>query len=310
MRALVVILAALIGCGADEKTFPLEPTDPIRALYVAATTRALNGFVSAPFVYSKHQDGTKDRMGEGLLWGMVLLSALPCKEGGGISSGLTDLVTSQGGELVRFLPLGGYAGGRETNFDEETGYYFGVAARVRNCPLEEDALKRAWISRLDYIARQNGKLHANVDESMPAEFTFTRDAISHRFGVRAAPYKDRLRVLEQEIAAWALGVRVALAPAYRVHLGLRHFMALEALGYEISAHARGLYCSYTEAMDIPLVDWWCGRGGLEDYIANYQPNEWEFRMQRAGAWESPDGNGLETPGVDFIEALATAYDLR
>ncbi len=62
-------------------------------------------------------------------------------------------------------------------------------------------------------------------------------------------------------------------------------------------------------VDIPLIDHKCGRGDLKGWIDAFKFNEWEYRHQRSGKWEQPDGDGDETPGLDLITAIRAAYDI-
>jgi hypothetical protein len=117
-------------------------------------------------------------------------------------------------------------------------------------------------------------------------------------------------VLEAQIAAWLEAVKIARAPCFRANLAWRHVRSLEALGYHISWHGTLAICTATDGLQIPTWEQWCGRSpGLSEFLAGFKPNEWEFRFQRCGAWETADGAGRRHLELDRLEALDALYRL-
>jgi len=85
---------------------------------------------------------------------------------------------------------------------------------------------------------------------------------------------------------------------------------LTGISSEISDGGRASFCGAAKAADMPTVDHWCSHKDIGEYIDSFEYNQWEYRHQRSGAWETPDGKeGLETPGLDLLVALVAKYNL-
>ncbi len=94
-----------------------------------------------------------------------------------------------------------------------------------------------------------------------------------------------------------------------MNLGFLTLETLEDLGDDISNSGRNDFCAATRGVQIATVDEWCGRGGLKDWISNFQFDRYEYAFQRSGSWESPDGNGDKTPALDLLVAMRQVYNL-
>lgn len=331
MRGAVIILftcaaiCTLTACGDAKSSDPVEqmPADDAVAGGYREVVRHLALHVSGPYVVTLAEGATVDdhaahrKIGEGILWGAKAMGLLGCRDGAQLTQDVLGAVESGDGEITRYHDLSNYAG-REINFDGETGVYFGFAYRTAKCPGDRAALASAWAKRLAYVDRNGGRLYRTSDHTMPAEFTFTRDAISHALGLRTAPHTDRLRTLEAQIAGWATAVQAGIAAwraglrkdrpgCYRMNLALMHLQAIEALGYELSGAGRSAFCSATDGMEIPTVDDWCGRSPIRDWItSDYQRNSYEYRHQRC-SFETERMGGLVSPWLDLVEGYQQGY---
>jgi hypothetical protein len=260
-------------------------------------------------VVSWNADGTPDHQGEGLLWTGLAMAYLPCDLGDGPEATLLNMMESKGGQLVRFEPLGEYAGGREVTFDGAVGLYRGIAERITRCG-RADLWRPVVLRHRDWVRDHGYRLHENTDPALLGESSYVLNLLTALVEGVDPPSIRTQYLLEQEIAAWAWGVTQTHAAAYRIHLGYQTLRTIEALGPSLSDAGKGNFCSASNGADIPLVDHWCARGNLKQWIADYKYNEFEFRHQRAGAWEFPDGNGDATPALDLLAALKEAYDLK
>jgi len=307
MRFLLCLLFTF-GCAkAEDKHEPEPPTDPIVEQRNSVVNRLINNHVVDFAVVSRAIDGSTEHEGEGLIWAGVALQSLTCDEGFFIELAIRDMITRHGGALVRIEPLGEYAGGREITADGAIGLYAGIAARIKKCPDTLAAWSQTMRLHKDFLDTHRGVLHPNVDAKVPAEFTFSRDLLFHKLGLAGMPDSDRSHILESQLVVWAWGVKKAKAACFRLNLSMLAVETNEALGLAPSQNFRNLWCAATNGTDVPLVDHWCGRKSIHDYIASFKTDEWEYRHQRCGAWETPDGDGLYTPSLDLLRALSVGY---
>jgi len=271
-------------------------------MYQGAVDRLVGEFLEDSQVVSRKVDGSAEHVGDSLIWTGVAIAVLPCDKAEPIATRLAQRIVDQGGELRRFEPLPQeYVGGREISFDGETGVYFGLARFVRRCN-GATRIKPAFALRQSYVDRFEGRLHENSSAFVPDEFTFTRDAISHSLGLRGAPSRDRLLILEQQIAGWLTSVKLAKSACFRANLAWLHIRAIEELGYSISDQGRWAICESQRGLGLAHWSAWCGDAeALDAFVAGFQWNEYEFAHQRCPAWEAPDGKeGLKTPGLDYL----------
>lgn len=305
---LALVLCVFYGCGkADEKPEPETPTDPIVELRTATVNRLVQNHIENFAVVSRHPDGLPEHEGEGLIWAGVALQSLTCEEGFFLELAVRDMITRHGGALVRFEPLGEYAGGREITADGAIGLYAGVAARIKKCPETIAFWSETMRLHKDFLDSHRGALHPNVVAKVPAEFTFSRDLLFHKLGLAGSPDSDRAHVLESQLVVWAWGVKQTKSACFRLNLSLLAVDTIESLDGSLSQNFRNLWCAATDGTDVPLIDHWCGRKSITEYVATFKQNEWEYRHQRCGAWETPDGDGLTTPSLDLLRALSVGY---
>jgi hypothetical protein len=309
LKSFILSIAVLLGCAKAPDADEPEPASPtIAERFADAQDRLASEFIENGWVVSRGTNGEPEHQGDALIWTGLWLGAADCAAALPSELMLRDMIRRHQGALVRYEPLGEYAGGREATLDGALGLYRGIAERVTRCPETRPEWLDIVALHYSYMEASGGHLNPNSDARVIPEFTYVLarllDHVSggdplHRDGDRV----DRLGV---QSAAWAMGVAATHAAAFRVHLALLALQTLELSGEDIG-RARDALCAVTPGMDLPTLDHWCGRGDLAAWVDGFEYDSWEFRHQRAGAWESPDGDGDRTPGLDFLVAIRQAY---
>lgn len=313
---MAIILIAASACKKAPDKFEDELASPdIAALHLQAVARVETQFLDQGWVVSLSPDGNARHQGDSLIWSGLYLSAVTCDQAALTESTLQKAILDHHGELWRHWSID------DASIDGAIGMFRGIAERLkRKCPNVGE-----WIFPLDaldtYAKAHNGSINHNSSAGLDA-FGFILDVLLDR--VSASPVGDydprRRDVLVQAVAGWAQAVRIGYdfwkagvqkdpPAAFRVHLGLQVLETLEALNIEIPPNARDKFCQATDGMDLPTTDHWCGRAHIRDWINVFKYDEWEYRHQRAGAWEQPDGNGLRTPGIDLLKGIAQGFKI-
>jgi hypothetical protein len=301
---LVAVLAMVFmaACSKEpaERTTS-EPSDSTQEAFVSAEDRLVDRFLDDGWVVSRHADGSPEHQGDSLIFTGIALGTLDCAHRHDVEWALAEgLENLQGGlERHRSLP-------DKVSIDGALGFYFGLAT-MKPCPDQVEWGHHILLHR-QFVYSHNMRLNPEADAQLVPEFDYVLDLLASSLGVADKPDGSRARTLETEVSAWALAVKAKKSACYRVHLGWLTLRSLEALG-ELSQRGRRDFCSATEGMDIPIVDHWCGRTDLKGWLASYHEDEWGYRHQRCGSWESPDGQGLANPGLDLLVALKAAYNL-
>lgn len=282
--ALCLLLTACAKPVEVEHPVKAVPAATDRAGYDAAVERALTFEDSTGFVISRNGDEEKHQ-GDSLLFTGLLVASTTCEKGARAAQAIFDMKPS----FWRHPSLPD----EDVSLDQALGAYLAIAYRIQKC-----GEKEKWAPFLAEHKRVGGP-------DVPPYFQYVRDRLFELAGVADSP-KDELAALEAELGLWALGVKLSKSACYRPHLGLLSFEVLELVG---DSPGGGDFCANTKSMDLPTVDQWCGRDGLAEFLENYEPNVWAYRHQRCPAWEDPDGNGDQHPGIDFLRAWTTYYHL-
>jgi hypothetical protein len=294
---LIATLLLLAGCSSEPK--PTPPTPPEQATYAVVADRVAN-FYDTGFVVSLTKDKEPQSRGQGdsLIWTGELVYALDCARGTAPAQALAKMVTSTGGALYRHPSIP-----NDVSVDGALGFYRGVAKRVVVCG-ERDYWAPVFAAHLAYVAAHGGHLNAGSSATFIRGLDYVQAKLAAALGLRSEPTADAQAGLESEMAPWAGSVMGSHAACYPLHLSLMALQTIELLGDTISPEARTSYCVATNGSRIPTGDYWCGRGNLPDWLAAFQYDQWEYRHQRCSAWESPDGNGLSQPAVDYLVGWA------
>lgn len=309
VRAIFALVLSLAACGTTSDPPDSEPaTPPVEQRYGQAVSRLMSLHVSdRGYVFTRRAgDGAPKHLGEGGLWSCVAMAHLPCDRAAELVRHWVRNTTERAGRYRRWEPLPDEYEQRPWNFDGETGCQYGLAVYASRCEMADTdlyELGEAW-----RLHREATKDDLGSGEAMPEAFGFTQRALDHELGLteHRAP-EWRLRAMEVAAASWAWALHPQQAACYRAHLAYRHLRAAERMGYGVLWAG---FCAATNGLGLPNVDWRCERPGLREFLDGYVENAWENRMQRcAPPWESEDGNGDDTPGLDLIEALDEAHGL-
>jgi hypothetical protein len=301
------------GCGrSHEKPDPVESSGEESAKFDHAEGRLVS-MLDGGWVVSRSPDGSVAHQGDSLLFTGIGLGDLDCARGAALETALQAMIVGTDGKLYRHPSLPD-----AVSMDGAIGLYYGIAARIARC----DGARSSWSALLaEHPAFWSDPLNAAAGVDLPLGFKYVRSLLGFRLGLQTEPDQDDLRELEKDAVAWTAVVKVAKAAAdlrrrvglpaedpaaYRVHLAQRALATVEELGGAVSQQGRNDLCGASSGMGLIGVDYWCGRGGADEFIAGFQENEWEFRLQRA-KWEEPDGQGLQTPGLDLIDAMHFRY---
>lgn len=260
-------------------------------------------FLEGGYVVSRAPDGSVEHVGDSALWSAIAMGSMDCAASQHIEDALVDSVHKNGGRWIRFEPLPANYVGNETSRDMEVGATFGFAMRSLNCPRSYNRLKNAWKAHRDFVLDHGGKLHegSNWNFVMTPGFRFVWDLVSHHFGLNSKPSSSDVRLFESAIVAGVKGITARKDSCYPIHLSTLQAITADKLGMSIIELAKREFCSDTRGLGLPLTDWFCGRGGVEDYLKNFKTDEWEYRHQRCTTWESPDVDpGERTPATDFL----------
>lgn len=298
MRHLLLILALVACSKTEDKPDPVEPRDPIPALYAEAADRAA-GMLDRGWVVCQDA-GANACKGDSLIFSGLALYALDCTRAYGIEEALRDMLTTLGGGLWRHPDLPD-----SVSLDGALGFYRGVGARIRRCYGARPSWAVSFAQHLEFLRSHDG-LNPSGDGDLPLDFDTVPDAIAAELGLGERVSQDRINSIGFEVSAWADAVVFEKAAAYRIHLGLIAWQTLEEMGYEIPTVYRNRFCHVTREAGLPSVDHWCGR--TTDFVSTFEYDAWEYRLQRA-AWELPDGNGRKTAAIDLLVFLRDAYDL-
>lgn len=325
----LILFFTLIACSkAQEQSSPLDPGHSELEELKAISQRVQDHIDDHGYAIVWGPDHVAKHQGDALWRSGLALAALPCGSGSKLIASMTSMVDTLGGGFWRHPTIPD-----DISMDSALSVYLAAAARISHCPGETGLWHDLMAKHLAFMDANSDRLNPSSSATIPAEFDFVRDQLAHKLGLAGEPHSDRQNLLETEIWVWALAVRhspsevkeivhrevptyevkpLALqgkASCFRVNLGWMAFRSIEHTGRRISASGRDRFCAATDGLDLPLVDNWCGRDGLRDFLTNWQPNVWDFRPQRCPAWEEPDCIGDSCAGIDKLHALTELYKL-
>jgi hypothetical protein len=305
MRRILAMAIGLVACHPkDTQPEPEQPGMSDVQLYDEAVQR-LDRFIDRGFVVSLKADGTAEHQGDSLIWTGMALGSLPCGLGTKVAFGIRRMAAILQGGMWRHPDLVD-----DVSMDGALGVYWGLARRIKRCG-EADFWKGMIEEHVRYLDTHDVlKLNPNSTASLVPGFDYLPRLLAHEADVGGEPSKDMLRSMQLSTIAWTVATKSQKAAAYRIHLSMIALQTVEELSVKLDPLLRSAFCSASKDTDMPTVDHFCGRGDLGGWISGFEYNAWEMRHQRAGAWETPDGKpGLETPAVDLLVALTTAYNL-
>lgn len=267
--------------------------------------------VVGPFVVSREKDGAAVHLGEGILHGGVGSFVLTCEQNDAMDLALVDLILRHNGALVRYEPLGEYAGGREITWDGAVGFYLAVADSVVRCG-RADRWRDTFALHLKYLDEHHQAYNEATDAAAAPGYDTVHHLIAAHLGLRKAPHPDALTALDGAVVATLASLAVRpTEPCFLANLGFLSLLTARTLGREPAALSRNLMCHWSRDLDMPTWDHFCGRRNIDEWAhQDWKRNEWENRLQRCGSRESPDGHSEEerrSPSLDRLLAHRLAH---
>jgi hypothetical protein len=296
----LLVASSLLSCAkAPAKEAETEPSAAVRARYLEASERLKRDFIDEGFVVSRNAEtGAPEHVGDALIWTGVALFALPCDLGNELDNAAIAMVDELDGGLYRHPKLPD-----AVSMDGALGLYFGVASRVARCPGARERWADPMGKHLAFVRENGGLLNRKSTSRLELHFD------APLYALVGVPDAHRQADMEKEAAAWALAVKVKHAACFRVNLGYLALRTIEEAGGAVTDSGRNSFCAATAGLGLAHVDHWCGRDGLEAFVAGFEFDRWEVALQRCPGWETPDGQGFHTPGVDLLWAMRELYQL-
>jgi hypothetical protein len=229
------------------------------------------------WIVSRNADGSAADRGDSLLFTGLAMGAMDCDQGAAPEHALLNMLAVNHGlpQRHRDLPAGDYS------LDGLLGLWWGISARVAACP----EAASPWIQLLEE--------HEKAVAIEPG-FVHVLHTVMAQLGMRPGPSEKERGHVGALVSAWAMATVSQQAAAYRLHLG---FLALSVVD---APKGRDLYCAAVQDAHMPLIEDFCGRDGLREWLETFRYDEWVYRHQRA-VWEgAPDGNGKKTPAIDWL----------
>lgn len=312
-NCLLVVAATSAACGSHSKprpseadALPYEDVSDFEPTYARLSAELVGSHLNAGWVVPTPAMFDKDS----LAFGGAALAAVPCAAGSEVLAGLEAGQAATGGGLVRIYPFGGDMVAKKDYLSRDgvIAASFGLVTIHARCPALASRAAGVWQTFLDFnggdIKQLSQMYPGSINSTVTPAMKYIADLTSHVLLGHASPS-------EESEATWTLATRTTLSTianaqsaCYPVRLSLlEHVMAVRA---GRPARDKDVWCSKTASMNIPSADWYCGRASARVFLSQYQPGIWAHRLQRCGAWESPDGEpGIDTGSVDWLEM----YDL-
>ncbi len=287
----IIFTFLMLSCGPKKEVpspMTIDPEAPHQVRYDEVVAR-LPDFLDKGFIVSK-KDGESHGLGDSLLFSGLALYALDCKAGQPIADAFLKMLKDLDGGVYRHPDIPD----KEPSLDGLLGMYRGIIKRI-GC----DGIA-PWAE-----AMKNHR--ARMAASLPPEFNLISDTLAFKLGLAGIPDQRRVKTLALEVSTWAFLVKQSKTACYRVHLGLIALQAMDDMGMGPDEQSRGHFAEASSGLDMPTVDHYSGRPGLKDWLDNFEYDVWQYYFQRCPRWESPDGQGLNHPALDFLVGYADLY---
>jgi hypothetical protein len=302
-------------CNVEKNVACLEPSGlPAPTTYPdmekrgeELTRRLLSEFLENGYVVSRDRQNKPMHQGDSLIWSGIAMASLSCEDAAPIRKALVDSVLRHDGRFLRIDPLPASYKGNETSRDAETGALFGFTMHALRCPQFRPQLAHAWQKHREFVERHGLHEGWNPNFFLNPSMKFIFDLVSHELLGTARPSDESRKLFEAGVLLDSKTIAYRKSACYPIHLSTLMLVLAAKLGKPVNELTRREFCHDTRGMDLPLTEWYCGRGNFGNYLASFETDKWEYRHQRCPRWESPDVDpGDRSPGVDFLVALRIA----
>lgn len=297
---LILLVALLISCGKKAKDEELTPELEIKFQDIQLRLMSMS---SPPgWVISRYPDGKEESHNDSLIWTGIHWATMPCDYDSPLLTAFPD------GILYRHPTRTG-----RVSMDGVLGFYLGISNAIARCGVS-DKLRSAFEPHYHYTVENHGIVNPYEPRfgQLELEFTYLRDLIAQRLGITATMPTNQIE-FEAMLTTWTYGVmlnnlfREEKKGCFRIHLAYLGARSSELLG-GLSAQGKSDFCTAQSGADLPLLDHWCGKKNIVEWLHSFKINEWEYRHQRCPQWEFPngDGHGLERAGLDYLIGYSEA----
>lgn len=280
MKLLHIILPAFTTFSCVRKAPPEEP--PKTPYTFDEVADRVIGMMDNGWVVSRW-DGTQEAYGQGdsLIFTGIALGVLDCARAKAPEDALLKMLTENHGALERHPSLP-----NDWSLDGALGLYYGISTHVKKCPGSVESWRAVWPEHMAAV-------------TLPPYFWAVQHQVAADLGLEAQPTAEDRGALGAELAGWGLAVVSQRAAAYRLHLAFLAFSVVDA------PKGKDNFCQAVAEAKMPLLEHFCGRSGLSDWVAAFQYDVWQYAHQRSPVWEgTPDGRpGLHQPGLDYLIAV-------
>lgn len=283
----------LVSCG--KKAHDVEPSEALGDVQFYEE-RAIS-FLEQGFVVAKGQDGSLRDQGDSLLFTGLLLGSLSCEKLEVILSSFERMQNRFGGFLVRIDPLPNeYAeGGNFISRDGATGALYGLVRAAKRCPAQQWRIASI-LNRWEDAVGSSLLLHPKSTAVITPSFrVFWR--LAHGHSINDLEYQ---LAMASSLATTKI-IKDNKSACYPMHLQTIQNLLFELRGRPLLAGDKKLWCELTDGMDLLLTDWYCERRKpeIDAWLKDPSRSPSVYMHQRC-SWESPDGEGINSPRVDFL----------
>lgn len=276
--ALALLLAACSRPKPNEHPDPM-PASELVARDIAARALAMS---EDGWIVSREADGSTRDRGDSLIFTGIAMGAMACDQGAEPEAALVKMLHDRHGGVYRHPSIPD-----DYSLDGLLGLWWGISRRTAKCP----DTRPLWAGLIEEHA------HAVTIEPF---FRTALDQLVADLGQGGGPSVFERGILGSEVAGWAASTVGQHAASYRLHLG---FLTLSLVSAPAGKKA---YCNEVPTAKIALVEHFCGRSGLGEWVAGFAYDRYVYAFQR-GAWETPDASGKTTPAIDLLIALDALY---
>lgn len=302
MRFILFVL--LLTACASHKRPPDEPSKMpppedlshlrSKAREVMIRLKAYN--IDSGYVISRTKDGQIEHKGDAVLWTGLAMAALSCDDAERLFTQVTGDILRRGGLIGRWAASPNNE--RPSSRDQVRGAMIGLTDQAMRCGRDYIA-GEAWRLHMQYVSDNNGGLFpgANPGYQVTEFFVWPWSMVGEFFDI--APHEGSKFVFEAGLSTTAQAIVLQKSAAYPIHLATLDIILADRVGQPVSQLGYDAFCAASRGADLGLTEWLCRRKTAKEILEAWTPNAYEYQWQRA-QWESPDGDGNTTPGVDFL----------